>query len=190
MSTSDAFLEHGILLKIHYLLACFDGPKFAAPRMDSNCFPLMGLESMFRRIWPAILWSTLPVVALAVTTPAPPLQSTTLERHERQVSASLKRAGQFADIPHISRQACEDVQPPVALATPDPLFASAAHGRKVKVSFIIGTDGRVHSPLILESSGLVGDWHVLQAVRNWRYRPATCNGVPTETEAKVEFSSR
>jgi TonB family protein len=150
----------------------------------------MGLESMFRRIWPAILCCTLTLVAFGVNTSAPVLQSTTLDRHERQVSASLKRAAQFADIPHIAREACEEVQPPEALATPDPLIASASHGRKVKVSFIIGTDGRVHSPLILESSGLVGDWHVLQAVRNWRYRPATCNGVPTETEAKVEFSSR
>jgi outer membrane biosynthesis protein TonB len=48
----------------------------------------------------------------------------------------------------------------------------------------------VHSPLILESAGLQGDRHVLQTVRSWRYRPATCNGVPTETEGKIEFSSR
>jgi hypothetical protein len=27
-------------------------------------------------------------------------------------------------------------------------------------------------------------------VRYWRYRPALCNGVPTDAEAKVEFSSR
>jgi hypothetical protein len=27
-------------------------------------------------------------------------------------------------------------------------------------------------------------------VRAWRYRPATCNGLPTETEGKIEFSSR
>jgi TonB family protein len=82
------------------------------------------------------------------------------------------------------------VQPPEALTTPDPLFPSTARGQKVKVSFIIGTDGRVHSPLILESAGLAGDRHVLQTVRTWRYRPATCNGVPTEIEGKIEFSSR
>jgi len=48
----------------------------------------------------------------------------------------------------------------------------------------------VLSALILESAGLAGDRHVLQTVRTWRYRPATCNGVPTEIEGKVEFSSR
>jgi TonB family protein len=68
------------------------------------------------------------------------------------------------------------------------LFIAAGH--KVKVSFIIGIDGRVHSPLILVSAGLAGDRHVLRTVRTWRYRPATCNGVPTETEGKVEFSNQ
>jgi TonB family protein len=145
---------------------------------------------MLLRIWPAILLGV-SVVALAVTTPTPRLRSVTLERRESQVSKSLTRASQFSDVPHTrSRPACHDVQPPEALATPDPLFTPAARGKKVRVSFIIGTDGRVHAPLILESAGLAGDRHVLQTVRTWRYRPATCNGVPTETEGKIEFSSR
>ena len=145
---------------------------------------------MFGRIWPAIVLA-IPVVALAVTTPAPTVRSATLEQREREVSRTLRRAAQYVDVPHISsRPACEDVQPPEALTTPDPLFTTTVNGRKVKVSFIIGIDGRVHSPLILESAGIAGDRRVLQTVRTWRYRPATCNGVPTETEGKVEFSSR
>ncbi|MGD1080487.1 MAG: TonB family protein [Candidatus Sulfotelmatobacter sp.] len=143
------------------------------------------------RIWPAILLLVLPVVAWAVATPSPRMRSETFVQRESQVSKTLTRASQFVDVPHISlRRACEDIQPPEALTTPDPLFTPAGRGRKVKVSFIIGTDGRVHSPLILESAGLAGDRHVLQTVRTWRYRPATCNGVPTETEGKIEFSSR
>jgi len=108
-----------------------------------------------------------------------------------QLSKTLTRAQEFVDVRHISsRPTCELVVPPVALATPDPLFVPAGHGSKVAISFIIGTDGRVHSPLILESAGLPGDRHVLRTVRTWRYRPATCNGVPTETEGKIEFSIR
>lgn len=145
---------------------------------------------MVGRIWPAIVFA-IPVVALAVTTPPPTVRSATLEQREREVSRTLRRASQYVDVPHItSRPACEDVQPPEALTTPDPLFTTTANGRRVKVSFIIGIDGRVHSPLILESAGIAGDRRVLQTVRTWRYRPATCNGVPTETEGKVEFSSR
>jgi TonB family protein len=70
------------------------------------------------------------------------------------------------------------------------LLAGANAPLKVTVSFIVGTDGRIHSPLILESAGPSEDNVVLRAVSGWRYRPATCNGVPTEAEGKIEFSSR
>jgi TonB family protein len=145
---------------------------------------------MHHRTWPAILL-LVSAVAFAVTTTLPRVRSTTLEQRESQVGGTLTRASQFVDVRHVnSRPDCDDVHPPEALTTPDPLFTPAPHGHKVRVSFIIGTDGRVHSPLILESAGLAGDRHVLQTVRTWRYRPATCNGVPTETEGKIEFSSR
>ncbi len=133
----------------------------------------------------------LPVFTLAVNTTSSPSRSDALIRKEQQVSKTIFRAAQFVDVPHISSApACEDVRPPEALTTPDPVLASIARGKRVKVSFIIGTDGRVHSPLILESAGLTGDRRVLQTVRTWKYRPATCNGVPTETEGKIEFSPR
>ncbi len=145
---------------------------------------------MLPRIWPAILFSSLSVSLWAVATP-PVRVSENFVQRERQVSRALTRASQFVDVPHIALQrSCAEIQPPEALTTPDPLFTPMERNRKVRVSFIIGTDGRVHSPLILESAGLAGDRHVLQTVRAWRYRPATCNGVPTETEGKIEFSSR
>lgn len=118
-------------------------------------------------------------------------KSLKLEQRERRLSHSLARSSEFIEIQHIAReQACEQMDPPVALATPDPLFVSSGPAKRVKVSFIIGLDGRVHSPLILESAGMRGDRRVLDTVRTWRYRPATCNGVPTETEGKIEFSVR
>ena len=144
-----------------------------------------------RRVWPAmLLFVSIPLIGFAVSTPGNP-RSTTLERRENLASRSLRRASQFVDVRRISsRPSCGDVQPPEALTTPDPLITTSVLGRRVKISFIIGTDGRVHSPLILESAGMAGDRRVLQTVRTWRYRPATCNGIPTETEGKVEFSSR
>jgi TonB family protein len=97
----------------------------------------------------------------------------------------------FATVSHpAARNECGATQPPQALATPDPLLEEAELNEKVSVSFVIGTDGRVHSALILESAGPSEDRTILDAVRFWRYRPALCNGVPTEAEAKVEFSSR
>lgn len=110
---------------------------------------------------------------------------------EHQVWTWAFRDSKFAAMPHTAaRASCAASDPPEALATPDPLPDLTEKGAKVTVSFIIGTDGRVHSPLILESAGLPEDRTVLDTVRSWRYRPAMCNGVPTEAEAKIQFSSR
>lgn len=85
---------------------------------------------------------------------------------------------------------CEEVRPPEALLTPDPLVRAEDDDLLVRVSFIVGSDGHVHSAFILKSGGPEEDERVLRAVREWRYRPALCNGVPTEAEARVRFSVR
>jgi len=114
-----------------------------------------------------------------------------LAQRERRVWSSAVHDSKFATIAHTtSRTGCGAAQPPQALATPDPLLEDAESNSKISVSFIIGTDGLVHSPLILESAGPSEDQTVLHVVKSWRYRPALCNGVPTDAEAKVEFSSR
>jgi TonB family protein len=141
------------------------------------------------------------ILSLVLAVPAPSTASVQvpdsrpgqafLTEREHQVFKTPTRAAEFSDIPHASASArCSDTRPPEALTTPDPLLVPIEAGLKVKVSFIIGADGRVHSPLILQSVGLAGDRNVLQTVRAWRYRPATCNGVPTEAEGKIEFSRR
>jgi TonB family protein len=144
------------------------------------------------RIWPLFV-----IIAVAASSSASvkvlvphPSQDALTER-EHRVFKTPTRAAEFTDIPHVSaRSRCADTRPPQALTTPDPLLVPIEAGLKVKVSFIIGADGRVHSPLILQSAGPAGDRNVLQTVRAWRYRPATCNGVPTEAEGKIEFSHR
>lgn len=143
-------------------------------------------------VWMLLLLFAVPPVGLASVRVSPlRLRTATLDDHERSLGMTLGRQSQFSDVPHVTaRRRCEQVQLPQALTTPDPLLASAPDRMKVRVSFIIGTDGRVHSPLVLESAGPTGDRRILQTVRTWRYRPATCNGVPTETEEKIEFSSR
>jgi TonB family protein len=102
----------------------------------------------------------------------------------------LHRATAGAILPGGSPTGCESLRAAEALATPDPLLDRAAVRGKVAVSFVIGTDGRVHSPVVLQSAGAGEDSNVLEAVRGWRYRPAMCNAVPAEAESKVEFSSR
>jgi len=146
---------------------------------------------MLRYQWPAVLLLISCEAVLARTTPTPQQNQMAFEERESQLASTLHRKAQYVDVPRASsRRSCANVEPPEALTTPNPPVISSTDGRSVKVSFIIGTDGRVHSPLILESAGIAGDRRVLQTVRTWRYRPATCNGVPTETEGKIVFSSR
>lgn len=110
---------------------------------------------------------------------------------KRELWIAPLRDAEFAALPQTtSHTNCEATRLPQALATPDPVLDRPDGNAKIEVSFIIGTDGLVHSPLILESAGTLEDRAVLSAVRSWRYRPALCNGVPMEAEAKVEFSNR
>lgn len=114
-----------------------------------------------------------------------------LDQNENQVWISALRQSQFSIVPHVTAHAsCEVSEPPEALATPDPLVERSASGRGITVSFIVGTDGRVHSLFILEGDNPFDEGTVLKAVRSWRYRPAKCNGVPIDAEARVQFRVR
>jgi TonB family protein len=148
------------------------------------------------RGWCSLLLVVVAVNCLAsaggpeVRVSAPPTSST-LTARERQMWAATLRDSKFAAMLHATAATeCEASQPPEPLATPNPLLDMAELSARVSVSFIIGTDGRVHSPLILESAGPSEDRTILDTVRSWRYRPGMCNGAATETEAKIEFSSR
>jgi TonB family protein len=144
---------------------------------------------MFPRFWLSALLLASSLACIAST--GNPIQKAgRLSDRERNAWQSPVHAAKFSAIPYVAvERRCQDTEMPQALTTPDPLFISPALP-KVKVSVIVGTDGRVHSPLILESGGLAGDRNILQTVRAWRYRPATCNGVPTEAEGQIEFSRR
>jgi TonB family protein len=144
-----------------------------------------------RRLCSFLLVALVPATCLASTTaPFARPTSLSLAAREGQVWASALHDSQFAAMLHTAGTSCEASEPPEPLATPNPLLDIAEPSSKVRVSFIIGTDGRVHSPLILESAGPSEDRTILDTVRSWRYRPAMCNGAATETEAKIEFSSR
>ena len=146
-----------------------------------------------RKLWP-LLWTLIVPTLVMASNGRQTLQTPSFEPlavHERQLWRAPIHNSEFADVPHTTaRSRCEQTHPPEALTTPNPIFRGSDSSIKVKVSFIVGADGRVHSPFILESAGTVEDQAILETVRSWRYRPAMCNGVPTETEARIEFSSR
>jgi len=134
------------------------------------------------------------LVWCAVTSPSPlrviprrvPL--TQIEETLRRVPAHI---AEFSPVSEpLALPKCGNVRPPEALLTPDPLLDVKDDDLNVRVSFIVGSDGHVHSAFVLDSGGSDEDQIVLRAVRFWRYRPALCNGVPTDSEARVRFSIR
>jgi TonB family protein len=143
---------------------------------------LAGLSSV-------LCWSS---VASAVTSPSTvtprrvPL--TQVEKQLRRVPAHISEFSPTSE--PLALPKCGHVRPPEALLTPDPLLRVQDDDLHlhVRVSFIVGSDGHVHSAFVLDSGGPVEDRIVLRAVRFWRYRPALCNGVPTDSEALVRFS--
>ena len=147
-----------------------------------------------RNLWPLLF--VVGVSAATLATVGEPSSRAVSRRaslagREHQLRTSAVHDSEFSALRHTAgRSECEAAQLPEALATADPLLNEPDPNAKITVSFIVGTDGRVQSPLILGSAGASQDRTVLGVVRSWRYRPALCNGVPTEAEAKVEFSSR
>jgi len=58
----------------------------------------------------------------------------------------------------------------------------------VVCSLTVGADGVVSAVLLLQSSGHgLLDESVLRTVHGWRFAPATCDGVPTETQVIRRF---
>jgi len=145
---------------------------------------------MLRRLWPWFLVLVIPAAA-SVQPGSPRFRQVVLSEREQQHWKTPIRASQFSDVPHVSaRSRCENTQPPRLLPARSADGSGGPAGVKVKGELHHRRRRTGARPLILESAGLAGDRNVLQTVRAWRYRPATCNGVPTEAEGKIEFSRR
>ena len=145
------------------------------------------------------LAATVPVAGLsvvvawcAVTSPSPVFShQTPLAQSGKGLRRAPAHISEFSPVSApLALPKCGHVRPPEALLTPDPLLHVQHDDLDVRVSFIVGSDGHVHSAFVLDSGGLDEDQIVLRAIRSWRYRPALCNGVPTDSEARVRFSIR
>ena len=162
-------------------------PRQAADTSGATAAP--GLSKALTWISPivilccAIAWS-LPVRPQRVN----PLHHS-LSRAERGLGSVPAHISEFGPVfSTLGLPRCGNERPPEALLTPDPLLPAPDQSLLVRVSFIVGSDGHVYSAFVLNSAGPDDDRAVLRTVRQWRYRPALCNGVPTDFEARVRFS--
>jgi TonB family protein len=132
-----------------------------------------------------LVWSVVTPASRAIPHQTPLAQ---LEKKLRRVPAHISEFSPVSE--PLALPKCGNVRPPEALLTPDPLLHGQDADLNVRVSFIIGSDGHVYSAFILNSDSPDEDPAVLRAIGLWRYRPALCNGVPTDSEARVRFTVR
>jgi TonB family protein len=56
----------------------------------------------------------------------------------------------------------------------------------VTINVVVGTDGKPHNLKVTSAPNRGYDEAALAAVQQWRYKPATCDGEPMETQIAVE----
>jgi len=82
---------------------------------------------------------------------------------------------------------CAAFSPPQAISERAPVGLGS--DTQAKLQFVITRDGDVGAIVVLHLSA--GDERdLIGAVMGWRFRPATCNGIPIEAEANLELRSR
>jgi protein TonB len=79
---------------------------------------------------------------------------------------------------------------PQAIYSPEPGFSDEARKSKtqgrVGLLLVVGKDGRTYNIRVRESLGMGLDEKAIEAVKAWRFKPATLNGAPVATQIAVE----
>ncbi len=85
-----------------------------------------------------------------------------------------------------------EMQPPRSIFKPRPHLPAAKRGSgrlSVVVNAIIDRDGEVREPIIIDAGGeLTLVYATLDAMRRWRFKPASIDGEPVETIYRLEMN--
>lgn len=81
---------------------------------------------------------------------------------------------------------------PEVIYKPDPSFSDEARKSKtqgvVTLLLVVGKDGRPYNIRVRQSLGMGLDEKAIEAVNQWRFRPATLNGTAVATQIAVEVN--
>jgi periplasmic protein TonB len=82
------------------------------------------------------------------------------------------------------------VSVPEVIYSPEPSFSDEARKAKfqgvVLLMLIVGKDGHPYNIRVRQSLGMGLDEKAIEAVKNWRFHPATLNGQPVATQIGVQ----
>lgn len=84
---------------------------------------------------------------------------------------------------------CQEVpRPPTPVYTPRPVPPRIENPKNpVVIRLIVGTDGKPHDLRVVGSVDKAFDNAAMEAVRRWRFKPATCDGEPVATRMDVNI---
>jgi len=84
------------------------------------------------------------------------------------------------------------VVPPKVIDSPNPAPAFYEKGRQMlRLRVIIGADGMVHDPVVVQSTlSDEADVLALEAVKNWRFKPAIKDAAAVSVQINVEINPR
>jgi TonB family protein len=88
---------------------------------------------------------------------------------------------------------CQGVpKPPTAVYTPEPEYPSGRKNPKnpVVLSLIVDAGGKTHDLRVVRSADAAFDNAAMEAVRRWRFKPATCEGETIATTINVDITFR
>jgi TonB family protein len=128
--------------------------------------------------------------ALAIWQKHPPADGRALAAAESQLSSLEARLAEA----RLERVPEETPAQPIARPAPEYPAAALRKGLEgwVRLSFTVGVDGRVKSPVVVEAQpARVFDRAALAALATWRYEPRRVNGQPAEqprTEVVLRFA--
>ena len=94
----------------------------------------------------------------------------------------------------IERRQCAGMKHPVPVKTPDPLYPKSASQNRLMgdtvVSMTVLADGSVGNIQLIGSATHSMDEATLQALKSWKFKPATCGAEPVVSDIEVVVSFR
>ncbi len=77
---------------------------------------------------------------------------------------------------------------PIVVYSPEPTPPRSTHGgNKVTMSVVVGTDGKAYNVTVISAPAADYADSAVEAARQWRFKPATCDGKAMEAELGLEI---
>jgi len=162
----------------------FCGKQVANP--TGECFPalILGFSLPSKSLFTAAFLVVSTITVLAVPTRSTRISATSTTTFADHVA--WRQIARFAPAEYGER-ACAAFSPPQAISERAPV--GLGNDTQAQLHFVITREGAVGAIVVLHlSAGDEGD--LIGAVMGWRFRPATCDGVPIDAEANLELQSR